>query len=82
MRPGIHALLNLLAAGTALRFDEISMTGNMQAPPNANRMPLNVNGPTCFIPSLCAAKANPQIIAARNSKALYFDFPIFNDIPR
>jgi hypothetical protein len=82
MRPGIHAFFSLRAAGTASFLDETSTTGNMHKLPSANLMPLNVKGPTCFIPSFCATKANPQIIAASSSNTLYFVFPLFNDFPR
>ncbi len=61
--------------GTILRSQDQGLTwelqpsGTKEAPPNANRTPLNVNGPTWSMPTRCATKANPQIAAVSKSNA-------------
>ena len=50
----------------------VRMMGTSASEPKRKRTPLNVYGPTDSIPTTCAAKAKPQMSAAKSSSKRYF----------
>ncbi len=65
--PGRRASLNSVDRDCVLSR-KTNNRGSSDRPPNINRTPLKVKGPTCSIPTLWATKASPQMAATSSSK--------------